>query len=396
MLYAGGSFGRRATPTADVASRPSSVAKAIGGRAPVKLVWTREDDMRAGRYRPLYSTIAGRASTPAADWWPGEHRIVGQSILAGTPFEGAMVKNGIDATSVEGAVNLPYAIPNCQRRAAHHRRRGARALVALGRLHAHRLFDRDLPRRAGARPGGPARLPPVLLKNHPRHGRAEAGRREGRLGHAGAARPRRGIAVHESFNTFVAQVAEVSLGTDGGVKVERVVCAVDCGIAINPDVVRAQMEGGIGFALCGALTARSRWQGRVQQSNFDGYPPLRIDEMPEVEVHIVPSTAAPTGVGEPGVPPIGAGGRQRRGRRHRQVSTAHAVQRRRTGCRSTDSQGQRGAGCGPPLGGCRPPLRPRHRGPYLGLVPRPPAPGRPCATTVGCRARCPAAASRTT
>ncbi|MGH6783872.1 MAG: molybdopterin cofactor-binding domain-containing protein, partial [Sphingomicrobium sp.] len=115
----------------------------------------------------------------------------------------------------------------------------------------------------------------------------------------------RGIAVHASFRSFVAQVAEVSLGHDGLPKVERVVCAVDCGIAVNPDVIRAQMEGGIGFGLAGALWSEiTLVQGRVQQSNFDTYRPLRIHEMPEVEVTIVRSTEKPTGVGEPGVPPI--------------------------------------------------------------------------------------------
>ena len=113
------------------------------------------------------------------------------------------------------------------------------------------------------------------------------------------------MAVHESFNTVVAQVAEVSLGPGGLPKVERVVCALDCGIAINPDVIRAQMEGGLGFGLGAALWSEiSLVEGRVQQSNFHDYRPLRIEQMPAVEVHIVPSAAAPTGVGEPGVPPI--------------------------------------------------------------------------------------------
>jgi isoquinoline 1-oxidoreductase subunit beta len=116
----------------------------------------------------------------------------------------------------------------------------------------------------------------------------------------------RGIAVHESFNTFVAQVAEVSLGPDGVPKVERVVCAVDCGVAVNPDVIHAQMEGGIGFGLGAAMFSEiTLVEGRVEQSNFDDYRGLRIEEMPAVEVHIVPSQEKPTGVGEPGVPPIG-------------------------------------------------------------------------------------------
>jgi isoquinoline 1-oxidoreductase subunit beta len=115
----------------------------------------------------------------------------------------------------------------------------------------------------------------------------------------------RGVAVHKSFETYVAQVAEVSLNQDGTVKVHRVVCAVDCGIAVNPDVIRAQMEGGIGFALSAALYGEITLdEGAVQQSNFHQYRQLRMPEMPRVEVYIVPSAEAPTGVGEPGVPPL--------------------------------------------------------------------------------------------
>jgi isoquinoline 1-oxidoreductase beta subunit len=113
------------------------------------------------------------------------------------------------------------------------------------------------------------------------------------------------VAVHESFNTVVAEVAEVSVKGDGSFKVERVVCAVDCGVAVTPDVVKAQMEGGIGFGLSAALfSAVTLKDGHAEQSNFDDYRILRMQEMPRVEVHIVPSEAAPTGVGEPGVPPI--------------------------------------------------------------------------------------------
>jgi isoquinoline 1-oxidoreductase beta subunit len=117
----------------------------------------------------------------------------------------------------------------------------------------------------------------------------------------------RGIAVHESFNSYVAQVVDVRIAQDGTLKVERVVCAVDCGIAVNPDVIKAQMEGSIGFALTAALHgAITLNKGRVEQSNFHDYQPLRINEMPAVEVHILQSSEKPTGVGEPGVPPVAA------------------------------------------------------------------------------------------
>jgi isoquinoline 1-oxidoreductase beta subunit len=147
----------------------------------------------------------------------------------------------------------------------------------------------------------------ALLKNHPRH----AGVLKLAAEKAGWGTPlpegrHRGVAVHESFSTFVAQIAEISLDQRGFPKVERVVCAVDCGTAVNPDVVRAQMEGGIGFGLGAVLhSAINLEDGRVVETNFDGYEVLRLDEMPKVEVHIVPSTERPTGVGEPGVPPIG-------------------------------------------------------------------------------------------
>jgi len=111
--------------------------------------------------------------------------------------------------------------------------------------------------------------------------------------------------VHKSFNSYVAEVAEVSM-RNGKLRVERVVCAVDCGVAVNPDVIKAQMEGGIGFALSAVLHGEITLgkDGAVEQGNFDKYQPLRISEMPAVEVHIVPSTEPPTGVGEPGVPPL--------------------------------------------------------------------------------------------
>jgi isoquinoline 1-oxidoreductase beta subunit len=151
----------------------------------------------------------------------------------------------------------------------------------------------------------------ALLAKHPRHlGVLDLAAREAGWGtplapgRAGEKRGR-GVAVHESFNSYVAQVVEVTVKADKSFTVDRVVCAVDCGIAVNPDNVRAQMEGGIGFglsaALYGAITIRN---GAVEQSNFHDYPVLRIDAMPKVEVHIVPSTTKPTGVGEPGTPVI--------------------------------------------------------------------------------------------
>jgi len=306
-LLAGGSFGRRATPDGDIAGEAAAVAKAIGDGRPVKVMWTREDDIRGGRYRPLYvhRLRAGLDANGAIVAW--EHRIVGQSILAGTPFESTIVKNGIDATSVEGAANLPYDIPNLNVE-LHTTKVGVPVLWwrSVGSTHTAYSTETFLDELAHAAGRDPLELRRALLAKHPRHLAAlNLAAEKAGWGQTLPAGRARGIAVHESFNSVVAQVAEVSSRPDGLPRVERVVCAVDCGTAINPDVVRAQMEGGIGFGLAGALWSEvTLVQGRVEQRNFDDYRPLRIMDMPAVEVHIVPSGAAPTGVGEPGVPPI--------------------------------------------------------------------------------------------
>jgi isoquinoline 1-oxidoreductase beta subunit len=312
MLYAGGSFGRRASIHSDYVVEAVHIAKAIGGRAPVKLVWTREDDMRAGYYRPMYlhRISAGLDGQGKLIAW--KQRIVGQSIIAGSAMEAMMVKDGIDATSVEGVRNLPYAVPNIAVD-LHSPKLGVPVLWwrSVGSTHTAFSTETFLDEAAHAAGKDPVDFRRALLARHPRHlGVLELAAREAGWGaplapgKAGEKRGR-GIAVHESFRSFVAQVAEVTVRPDGGIAVDRVVCAVDCGIAINPDVIRAQMEGGIGFglsaALYGEITLRD---GAVVQSNYTDYPLLRIGEMPKVEVHIVESQEKPTGVGEPGVPVV--------------------------------------------------------------------------------------------
>ncbi len=313
MLYAGGSFGRRANPQSDYVLETGHIVKAIGGRAPVKLVWSREDDMRAGHYRPLYLHRLRAALDAEGRPVAWAHRLVGQSIMAGTAFEEIMIKDGVDATSVEGASNLPYAIPHVDVD-LHTTNAQVKVPVqwwrSVGSSHtafSTEVFVDELAIAAGADPVA-YRL--ALLANHPRHAAVlrlaaeQAGWNE-RLAPAQAGKRGRGVAVHESFHSYVAQVVEVTVKPDGSFSVDRVVCAVDCGIAVNPDVIRAQMEGGIGFGLAAALSgAITLEDGRVEQSNFHDYTVLRIDQMPAVEVHIVPSAEKPTGVGEPGVPPI--------------------------------------------------------------------------------------------
>jgi isoquinoline 1-oxidoreductase beta subunit len=308
MLYAGGSFGRRANPRSDYLVEAVTIAGAIGSRAPVKLVWTREDDTRAGYYRPIYVHRLRGALDAAGRPIAWHHRIAGQSILTGTAFESAFVKNGIDGTSVEGASTLPYSVPNL-RVELHTTRSGVPVQWwrSVGHTHtgyATEVFVDELAAAAGR---DPFEFRRDLLANAPRHrGVLELAAEKAGWGTRLPAGRFRGIAVHESFESFVAQVAEVTVGKNGAFKVERVVCAVDCGLAINPDVVRAQMEGGIGYGLSAALHGSITLAkgGAVEQSNFHQYQPLRISEMPSVEVHLVDSPAPPTGVGEPGVPPI--------------------------------------------------------------------------------------------
>ncbi|PYN50009.1 MAG: aldehyde oxidase [Candidatus Rokuibacteriota bacterium] len=306
-LLAGGSFGRRGTFEGDVAGEAAAIAKAIGRDKTVKLVWTREDDIQGGKYRPLYvhRLRAGLDAQGNIIGW--EHRIVGQSLMAGTPFERALVKNGVDGTSVEGAANLPYDIPNLTVE-LHTTQVGVpvHSWRSVGSTHTAYSTETFLDELAHAAGRDPLEVRRALLAKHPRHlGTLNLAAEKAGWGEPLPAGRARGIAVHESFDTVVAQVAEVSRRPDGLPKVERVVCAVDCGTAVNPDVVRSQMEGGIGFGLAAALWSEiTLVHGRVQQRNFDGYRPLRIEDMPAVEVHIVPSGAVPTGVGEPGVPPI--------------------------------------------------------------------------------------------
>lgn len=305
--FAGGSFGRRAVPGGDYVAEAVMVAKAIDDRAPVKLIWTREDDMAAGLYRPMSYHILEGALDGDGNINAWRHRLAVQSILAGTPFEG-FIQDGIDGSSVEGSRGLPYTIPNLQVDLATVEGVGVPVLWwrSVGHTHNGYVTEAFFDEMAAAAGKDPYELRRELLKDHPRHLRVlelaaeKAGWGEDLWPGGG-----RGIAVHESFGSFVAEVVDVTVGEDGEFSVDRVVCAVDCGIAINPDVIRAQMEGGIGYALSAALREEvTLAAGEVQQRNFDLYRPLRIDEMPDIEVHIVPSAEAPTGVGEPGTPPL--------------------------------------------------------------------------------------------
>jgi isoquinoline 1-oxidoreductase subunit beta len=307
-LAAGGTFGRRANPDSDYIAEVASIAKAVNGRYPVRLIWTREDDITGGRYRPLnlHRITAGIARDGSVAY---RQRVVGQSIMAGTPFAAMMMKQGLDPTAIEGNAAEEYDLDHVdvtwtQAQA------GIPVLWWRSVGHSHMAFSKEVMIDELAQAAGqdPIAFRLKLLGKHPRHVgalRLVAEKSGWNQPYAPGPGRGRGVAVHESFGSVVAQVAEVTVKGDK-FTVDRVVCAVDCGIAVTPDVVRAQMQSCIGYGLSAALYGKiTLTDGHVDQSNFHQYQVLRINEMPKViEVHIVPSTSAPSGVGEPGTPPI--------------------------------------------------------------------------------------------
>jgi len=304
-MLLGGGFGRRAVPDSHFVQEAVQVSKAV--KAPVKVVWTREDDIRGGYYRPAayHSISAGLGSDGNPVAW--QHRVVCQSFIAGTAFEAFIFKNGVDDTAMEGAADLPYTVPNLQvewKQAPG----GVPTLWWRSVGHSHNAFVvesfvDELAHTAGKDPYEYRRS---LLGKNTRHLAAlNLAAEKGGWGSAPPSGRSRGIAVHDSFGSYVAQVAEVSVSNKGEVRVHRVVCAIDCGPTVNPDTIAAQMEGAVVFGLTAALyDAITFEKGRVQQRNFHDYPMLRMNEMPVVEVHIVPSNEKMGGVGEPGVPPV--------------------------------------------------------------------------------------------
>jgi isoquinoline 1-oxidoreductase beta subunit len=298
--FLGGGFGRRGEQ--DFVSEAVQLAKHAG--KPVKVVWTREDDMQHDFYRPAtvnrFAAVLDKNGLPLA--W--RHEIAGPSIFARVFPDRA--KDGKDFTSTEGAANLPYGIPNIEVRYAM-----TNPAVPVGFWRSvgssQNAFVTEcfLDELAAAARRDPYELRRQLLARHPRHkGVLELAATRAGWGKKLPAGRHRGIAVAESFGSYTAQVAEVSIER-GKVRVHRVVCAIDCGMYVNPGIIEAQMESGIVYGLTAALKGEITIdKGRVQQGNFNDYPLLAIDEMPAVEVHIVKSSEAPGGVGEPGTPPI--------------------------------------------------------------------------------------------
>ncbi len=302
----GGGFGRRVG--VDYVIDSALLSKAVG--KPVKVVWTREDDVQNDFHRPAtYNKLsAGIGVDGKPIFW--HHRIVNPSIMAGlapTVFGFPFPDGQLDDSSYEGAHNLPYQIPNLQ---VEWVRKETGVPIgfwrSVGSSHTAYTVECFLDELAAAAGKDPLEYRLSLLEKNSRH----AGVLKLAAEKAGwATKPAegifRGIAVAESFGSFVAQVAEVSVGKDGAVKVHRVVCAVDCGQVVNPDTIAAQMEGSIVMGLTAALYGEITLKGgRIQQGNFNNYKMLRMSEVPRIETYILPSNEPHGGVGEPGTPPI--------------------------------------------------------------------------------------------
>jgi len=304
--FLGGGFGRRANPVSDFVTEAVLIAKAAA--APVKVMWTREDDLRAGWWRPmaLHKVRVGLGPDGLPAVW--HQRVVCQSILAGTPFAAMMIKNGIDDTCVEGVADSPYVRDLANHRVELHSPTLPVPVLwwrSVGHSHSSFAMESAIDELAHAAGQDPLEYRRRLLRQHPRHlGVLELAASKAGWGTPPPQGRFRGLAVHESFGSYVAHVAEVSV-EGKKIRVHKLTVAVDCGICVNPLGVAASMEGGAAFALSAVLFGElSLDQGRVQQSNFHDHPLLRLPDMPAVETHVVPSDAKAGGIGEPSVPSV--------------------------------------------------------------------------------------------
>jgi isoquinoline 1-oxidoreductase beta subunit len=306
-VYAGGSFGRRATLTADYQVEAALAFTLLGSKTPVKLVWSREDDLHGGYYRAmaLHRARVGLDGDGKITGW--DHRVVTKSIAKGTPMEQMMVKEGVDHTSVEGVEDSLYQVPNMAVGLSDFKTSITNLWWrSVGHSHSAYAMESLLDMLAHTSGQDPVAMRLALLDRSDPKQRRMAGVIEAVRDMSGWKKgDKRGFAAHFSFNSWVAVVADVSV--DGSkVHVDKLYMAVDCGVAVNPDVVRAQMEGGAGFALGAVLRNEISFdKGEVVQANFPDYIPLRVSDMPAIDVKIIASAEAPSGVGEPGTPPTG-------------------------------------------------------------------------------------------
>ncbi len=307
-MLAGGSFGRRATPTADYQVE-AALAFVITDRSrPVKLVWSREDDMRGGYYRPAFGHKVRVGLSDDGNIVAWDHRIAGQSIMKGTAFEGFSVRDGVDHSSVEGVSDTPYDIPGFHVGLTD-TKKATSTLWWRSVGHTHTAYAMevmmDMAARAVGRDAVEFRLAHLGDSKDQQRKAAvlKLAAEKANWGNPTAGRTQ-GVAVHKSFGSFVAEVIEISGGGAEDVQIEKVTCAVDCGIAVNPDVIKAQIEGGVGYGLGAAMRDEITLTGGVvDQFNFPDYEPLRIGDIGAIETHIMPSAEPPTGIGEPGTPP---------------------------------------------------------------------------------------------
>ena len=308
-LLTGGSFGRRATPDADYQVEAGLAFVMTDRSRPVKLVWDREDDIRGGYYRPATGhkvRVGLDADGNIAAW---EHQVAGQSIMKGTAFEAMAVRDGIDHSTVEGLADNPYAIPNMSVGLTDTEK--ATTVLwwrSVGHTHTAYVMEVMMDMAAKAVGRDPVEFRLAYLENAGQDAERKAGvlklvAEKGNWGQPAAGNVQ-GIAVHKSFGSFVAEIVEISGSLDDGIQIEKITAAVDCGIAVNPDIVRAQTEGAIGYGIGHAMRERITLDGgSVEQFNFPDYEPLRITDIKSIETHIIPSAEAPTGIGEPGTPP---------------------------------------------------------------------------------------------
>ena len=299
--FLGGGFGRRSE--ADFVAEAVEASKAVG--APVKVVWTREDDMRHDFYRPAtYNTLEaslGANGMPVAY----VHHVAGPSIMARV-FPGSL-RNGLDSTNVEGSADVAYDIPNFHVEFVRHEVGVPVGFWrSVGDSQNGFITESFIDELAHAAGKDPYEFRKALLAKAPRQlGVLDLAAEKAGWGTPLPSGQFRGIAMVDSYGSHVAEVAEISIDANQSVKVHRVVCAVDCGAVVNPLTIEAQMQSAIVYGLTAALYGDITIKdGRVTQGNFDSYRMLRMPEMPKIEVHIVPSTEAPGGVGEPGLPPI--------------------------------------------------------------------------------------------
>lgn len=300
-LLLGGGFGRRFAP--DFLIDAVLLSKVSG--APVKLVYTREDDMAAGFYRP--ASVARFEGAVDAKGLVTMLKVgVGSpSIMAGSGFM-KIPDNGVDTFAMEGIEDHPYDIDN-QRIAYGRKEPGPQVWFWRSVGHSQNIFFMEsfIDELAAAAKKDPFEFRRAMLGKQPRYKAVlELAAEKAGWGKPLPAGVFRGIAVAQSFGSYVAEVAEVSVAADGTPKVHRVVAAVDCGMTVNPQTIARQIEGGIVYGLSAALYGKITFKdGRVEQGNFHDYPVLRMSEMPKVEAHILASSEHPGGIGEPGTPP---------------------------------------------------------------------------------------------